>query len=390
MDDLIEKNRSLDRECSAANREARIIQEMVVDLKDKLHREKEECDRNKKVLHETKANLAEQKVTNETLKSTVEALNKELQTAAEQYKNDLATFAKGQDGLLNQMKQEHAGQRRNLEKAIADLQRANASLENERSKLQRDAQTFKQRCLALEKSNAEKESEHQETIKVLTGRALDAEALLDATLFDQKDLKANVLSLEERLRENDNAKEEMRSVYNKTTAKIRDELVSAKRENDSFSVHCQQLQNELEETRRQIKVEKEKMMSDAKQQIADAKLECESMRVSRSAEQLKAKEAKTLHDKAVSLHESTVEQMKMDANDARLLLEKTISDERNVSQASITTNALFFFYPLILNFILFYFHCKAFNVKGAGARPNGPRTNIAKAPIEDEDEGDDR
>jgi hypothetical protein len=124
-------------------------------------------------------------------------------------------------------------------------------------------------------------------------------------------------------------------MYNKTTEKLRLELLSAKRANE-VTLQCQQLQNDLEETKRQCKVEQEKMMKETKQQIELAKLECESLCVARSAEQLKAKEAKILCEKAASLHQSTVEQMKMDENTARLELEKTISDERNVSQVGAT------------------------------------------------------
>lgn len=336
VNDLMENNRTLDREIAAANCEARMKHEMIVDLNDSLHREKAERERLTKALKETKDTLADSQVVNETLKSTVEALKANLQTAAEQYKDNLATFAQGQDKLLSSLKQEHSCQQRRLEKAIAELQRVNSSLETERSKLQRDAQCSKQRCIAMEKAIAEKEKMYHGQIKTLSGRAIDAEAQLNASISDQKDLKTKLLLLEDQLRESNDANREMTTMYNKMTEKLRLELLSAKRANESVTLQCQQLQNDLEETKRQCKVEQEKMMKETKQQIELAKLECESLCVARSAEQLKAKEAKILCEKAASLHQSTVEQMKMDENTARLELEKTISDERNVSQVGAT------------------------------------------------------
>lgn len=334
VDDLSEKYRVLERERNAAKRDAKAKEELVSSLGDTLHREKGQAELFRKELKETNERLAESLVQNKTLLETVASLRSELKSTVEAHKSNLADFTQSQTKLLSSLKQEHTDKIAAFEKNAADDQCAIASLEHERSVLGREKQSSEKRTLNLEKHLSDREVEHQRQIKALSNRVLDAEAQLDACLSEKLAFKRHISKVEEQLSEAMQANREMELNHNKVAEKLQGQLTSTKQDNEAISNHNQRLQSEIESLRREVNYEKDNMRSEVERQIQDAQVECESLRVSRANEQIKAKQSHDALEKAVNLHKSTVEELRLESNEVRAELEKTISDERNISQVS--------------------------------------------------------
>lgn len=328
VDVLGEKNRVLDRELAAATRDATTKQDIIASLEEALHREKRQSEQYQKALNESNDKLAESRIENKTLSATVERLRSELKATVEDHKGKLVEFTQQQTKLLSSLKHEHA----DLEKTITRLQRVNSELEIERTKLSKDKQCSLQRGVVLEKLLADKTAEHEGQMKVITSRVHDAEAQLDTCLIEKQALAKQLECVEEQLKEVRDLAKELELSKTKIAEKLRGELLFAKQDNEHVANRMSKLQNDLETARRLFENEKEKMKDEVKHKIEEARMECESLKVLRSKEQLKAKESRAAYEKSVALHQATVERMKIEANDVRLELEKTISDERNISQ----------------------------------------------------------
>jgi chromosome segregation ATPase len=205
-------------------------------------------------------------------------------------------------------------------------------LENEQAKLAREKQSSDQMCVALQKLFADKENEHQMQVKVLTERALDAEAQLDAGLSLQQELKRRVVELEEQVRELNDDKKERITKHQNAMEKMQDNLVKSSREKEALVDQISILQNQMETAQQNFIKERDKMLSEVEQRVHNAELKGEAMEVSRANEQLKAKEAVASYKKVVELHQTTVERMKSEAKDKRIELEKLINEEHCVSQ----------------------------------------------------------
>ena len=90
----------------------------------------------------------------------------------------------------------------------------------------------------------------------------------------------------------------------------------------------------METTRLECRNEMEKIKTDTERKIREAEVECEAMRVSKLNDQLKAKESRIAFEKAVELHQTSIEKMKSETTNMRMELEKIISDERSVNEVS--------------------------------------------------------
>jgi hypothetical protein len=131
----------------------------------------------------------------------------------------------------------------------------------------------------------------------------------------------------------------MKDKHEKTAEQLKKELLITGQENESLSIQIPTLRHQIETTRLECRKEMEKIKTEAERKIREAEVECEAIRVSKSNDQLKAKESRTAFEKAVALHQTLTEQMKSDAANMRMELEKIISDERSVNQVSEEVNA---------------------------------------------------
>lgn len=329
---LEERCKTLETETAASARDSRSKQEYIVSLEEIMYKEKLKSDQLEKMLKETKEQLEDGRVSYHSLQSTTESLRFELKATVDKHKANLMQLTQKQDTLLSKLKQEHAAQIYTLDKTVTSLQRANSTLENEQAKLAREKQSSDQMCVALQKLFADKENEHQMQVKVLTERALDAEAQLDAGLSLQQELKRRVVELEEQVRELNDDKKERITKHQNAMEKMQDNLVKSSREKEALVDQISILQNQMETAQQNFIKERDKMMSEVEQRVHNAELKGEAMEVSRANEQLKAKEAVASYKKVVELHQTTVERMKSEAKDKRIELEKLINEERCVSQ----------------------------------------------------------
>lgn len=207
-------------------------------------------------------------------------------------------------------------------------------MENERTRLQREKHSSDQRLLSMETLFANKENEHQVQVKKLMNRAFDAEAQLDASLSAQQDFKREIELQTSKLLELQASNKEMDDAHSKAIDKLQNELLCAKREHDNSAVQISMLESKLETTRRECQEEKEKMMVEVEKKIQETQIENEAIKASRSNDQRIAKEAQSSYDKAISLHQSTIDRMKIESKDVRMELEKLICEERSVNQVS--------------------------------------------------------
>lgn len=336
----MEKNRLEEREHAAAKRNASVKHELAESLEAALHQTKSEYVQLEKALKETKDTLDNNQVDKKMLTTSVESLRSELTNTSEKYKEDLSLLTQCQNRALSTLKQEHFAQIHSLEKAIANLQYTNKRLENEFSKSQRDRQSSYQRCLALEKLFDDKNKDYLVQINALTNRALDAEAQLDTSLLEKQELKRSLDEAEGKLNQLKDSNKDMAYEHEKAIQIAQVKLHDTMQENEDFVSQLSALQNALDTTQRDCRQEREKMMAEVKRQLQEAQVQVETMKVSRSSQQTKAKEARISYEKAVTLHEATVQQMKSEAKDVRDELEKTIADERAISQVRSTQNAL--------------------------------------------------
>jgi hypothetical protein len=330
----MEKCQARERETNAATREARVTKELVSRLEEQAHRAKVRNDQLEAGLKETRNKFEDSQVSNKTLTTTVESLRSELKMSLEKHKEDLSSFTKGQNKILSTLKQKHTSDVHTLEKTVANLQRVNSTLESERSRCQREKQSADQRCLALEKLYTSRENEHQSQIRDLTDRANAAELQSDISLSAQQELRRKVSALEGKLLEAQEAAKEMTSKSNKTIEKFQIDLNNARQENELLSIQIPKLRNQLEHMQLDCRKEKENGKLEVQQRLQQAQVEVEAMRIAQSNHQIMAKEAQQLHEKAVALHQSTIDQMKLESKSMHLQFEKVISDERGVSQVS--------------------------------------------------------
>ena len=303
-------------------------------MEDAYHRAREQIDQKEKTLKETSNKLSDSQIDNKTLKTSAETLRSAMKSMAEKHKEALAELARDQDKVISALKRENAVHIQAIEKTSSDLQRANFSLETETSKLEREKQSLEQRCLALDKLISEIKLDYNEQIKLLTDRTLNAEARAENSVSDQHDLKKKVGWFEDKLREQTDINNQMTVEHSRTTEKLQNEFSIVDRENESLKNQVSMLQDRMELIRQQYEKEKEKMMLEVKQKIQCTELECEELKVSRSGEIVKAKEARAQFEKAVALHHSTIEKMKTESKTMRMELESQLSDERNISQVS--------------------------------------------------------
>ena len=343
VDSLMEKCQIQERDTNAATREARVAKELASRLEEELHRAKVRNEQLEVGLKETRDKLEDSQVNSKTLATTVDSLQSEIKASMEKHKEDLSSIVTSQNKLLSTLKQQHASEIHTLEKTVAKTKLNNSTLESECSRCQRDKQSSDQRCLALENICTSRENEHQSLIQALSDRANDAELQLDTSLSVQQELSRKVALLEGKLLETQEAAKETSSKHNKTIEKIQNDLNNSRQENESLSVQIPNLRNQLEVLQLDCRREKEKMKSEVEQRLKQAQVECEAMRISQSNHHLKAKEAQQLHEKTVALHQSTVEQMKLESTSMRMELEKVISDERGVSQVSQSVDYTLFF-----------------------------------------------
>ena len=333
-ENLTQTTQVQEREIAAAKRDARTKQELIHNMEGTLHKANGTIEQQESMLKETSDKLSESQMDNITLRTTVETLRSAIKSSAEKYKEHLAELVQCQDKTVSTLKREHAAHTHSIERANLDLQRTNSELETDMSRLQREKQSADQRCLVLERLISEKEKEYKVQIKLLTDRTLEAEAQVDNSVSTQHDLKKNVAWCEEKLREMTDKYNQMTAEHSRAIEKLQSEFGIVEQENESLTNQVSMLQDRMESIRQEYDKENEKLMVELDQKMQHAKIECEELKVLKSSEMLKAKEARTMLEKAVALHQSTIDGMKTDFKTTCIELENQVSDERNISQVS--------------------------------------------------------
>eukprot|EP00804_Cyclotella_cryptica_P008454 CCRYP_003960-RA/>CCRYP_003960-RA protein AED:0.09 eAED:0.02 QI:0/0/0/1/1/1/4/0/674 len=332
VDRLIEQCQLQERENHIAKRDARVNQETAARLREDLHREKQHLEQVEGALEEARNKIDDRQVSDISNTATVESLRSEIKRISKKHNETLSEFTQAQKRMLSAINQQHTTKVHSLEKAVTELQRAKAILENEHSRCLREKQSSDQRYYACEQQCNNKENEHKRQIQLLMDRANDAEVKLDTSLSAQQDLKREVASLEAKILEMHCAIKEMNGKHDKTTEQLKTELLNATKENEYMSIQIPTLRNQIETARLECRKEIEKIKSETERKLKEAEVECEALRVSKSNDQLKAKESRTAFEKAVVLHQTVIEQMKSEAKTVRIDLEKVISDERSASE----------------------------------------------------------
>lgn len=334
VDKLMEQSQEQQRENQIVKRKARVNEEMASKLQEDLQREKQRSERLEEALKEAMNKLDDSQVSGICNTATVESLRSEIKQMSKKHNETLSGLNNVQNNLLSTINQQHASQVNSLEKTVANLQRANLTLENERSRCLREKQSSDQRYYSLEQLCNNKENEYKGQIQLLLDRANNTEVQLDISLTAQQDLKREVVSLKEKLFEMQSTIKEMKSTHEKQTEQLKKELLNTGQENESLSIQIPTLRNQMETTRLECRHEMEKIKTDTERKIREAEVECEAMRVSKLNDQLKAKESRIAFEKAVELHQTSIEKMKSETTNMRMELEKIISDERSVNQVS--------------------------------------------------------
>jgi CRISPR/Cas system CSM-associated protein Csm2 small subunit len=158
VDRLMEQSQEQQRENQIVKRKARVNQEMASRLQEDLQREKQRSERLEGALKEAMNKMDDSQVSRICNAATVESLRSEIKQMSKKHNETLSGLNNVQNKLLSTINQQHASQVHSLEKTVANLQRANSTLENERSRCLREKQSSDQMYQSFERHCNNKEN----------------------------------------------------------------------------------------------------------------------------------------------------------------------------------------------------------------------------------------
>ena len=334
IDNLSEKYKQLQRETHLSKRDAKSNADAVIALQESMRQTKFRNEQLESSLKDTRNQLDDNQISNHSLKTKNDCLQSEIKSMVEQHKEHISTWTKGQDAVVSAMKQQYAAEAQTQEKLVDNLRRANSVLENERSRCQRDQQSLEIRCSALEKTLVIRDKEQNERFKELLHRSAKSDEQLDTSRSLEKELKRKVAIMEGKLATLHDTAKGMEAQHVKAVDGLQKELVSLKQENESLSSQLEYVKGEMENASQEFSKNKQTMQLAMEHKVKVSEIECEALRMSKASEQLKTKDSEGLHEKQILMYTTLLEQTKAEKKESRIELERTISDEREISQVS--------------------------------------------------------
>lgn len=254
----------------------------------------------------------------------------------EAHKIEVNSWTKGQNNIVETLKDQHREELHSLSKNFDAVKRANSMLENDSSQCRRELQSCQQRCSGLEKLLTSRENEHRSLLNNLVESKTEAETRLEASLMKEKELKASVSTLEDKLAALNSESKENTSRQNETIHGLYKQMATLKEKNQLISTQVSQLQEEIEKTRQACDKEKQKIKEETEHTVKEIEMECEALRIANESERLNVQENKDLLAKQSSLFESSIDQLTAEKKDLTINMGNVIKDERQISKSLMT------------------------------------------------------
>ena len=329
IDKLSEKCHQLRRDFDHVNRDAKTNADIILSLRESIRLFKSKNEQLEMSLNDTRDQLADSQVCQHKLQTMCDCLQVEIKGMVDKHKDQISNR---QNKIVATLKQQHFADNQNQEKLIDSLRRANSLLENDRARYERDRQSLEHRCETLEKLLANGDNKQQEHLNELLHRAAKSEDHLNTSRSMEKEWKKKVVLLEEKVTALQNAAKDKEVERSKYVEGLQKDLNFSRCENQLLSNQLQSLKEELEKTCLQCAKDKQTMQHAMEQRMRDAEVECEALRAGKKIEMLKTKESQNLHEKQLQMQQGLLDKLKVEKKELRIELEKTISDEREVSQ----------------------------------------------------------
>ena len=254
----------------------------------------------------------------------------------EMHKTQVSSWTKGQNKLKETMKVQQREELQSLNKKFDAVKRANASLENDSSQLRRDLQSCQQHCSALEKSLSSRENEHNHKLNTLVESNTKAETRLEISLVKEKELKASVSTLEDKVVALNSELKENTTRQNETIDGLHKQMTMLKEKNQALSTQIPQLKEEVTSTRQACEKETQKWKQETEHKVKEIEIECEALRIANASERLMVQENKDLLAKQSSLFQSSIDQLTAEKKDLTINMGNVIKDERQVANCLMT------------------------------------------------------
>lgn len=254
----------------------------------------------------------------------------------EAHTTKVSSWTKGQNKILETMKDQHREEIECQQKLVDTLKRSNSSLDNDSLQLRRDLQSCQQRCSGLEKLLSSRENEHVHKLNNLLQSKTEAETQLETSLTREKELKATVTSLEDKLAALNSESKEKTTRQNDTIDGLHKQLATLKEKNQVITTQIPQLQDEVEKTRQACEKETQKTKQEAEHKVKEIEVECEALRIHCESLRVAVRENKDRLAKQSSLFESSIDQLTTEKKDLTINMGNVIQDERQISKSLMT------------------------------------------------------
>eukprot|EP00569_Conticribra_weissflogii_P010141 CAMPEP_0171369318 /NCGR_PEP_ID=MMETSP0879-20121228/7292_1 /TAXON_ID=67004 /ORGANISM="Thalassiosira weissflogii, Strain CCMP1336" /LENGTH=765 /DNA_ID=CAMNT_0011877617 /DNA_START=1 /DNA_END=2298 /DNA_ORIENTATION=- len=333
---LTEQNDELQQAEYSSKRSAKAQTDTITSLHESIRKAKLQTEQLESSLKENKDRLEESILFRHKLQSKCDSLEAEIESTVKHHKEIITSWTKDHEKIIFAITEQYTAKIRTQEKVIEKLESSNAFLENEQSRCQRDRLSLEIRCSALEKTLHARDKEQKKHYDDVMARAEAAEEELVASRMVAKDCKRNNEMLENKLTTLKDRIKMAESLHEKNEKELREEILTAKQENEKLSTLITSLKEVSEKTIKEYASNKRNMQSTLEKELKEAGLECQALRASKANQQRKLHEIQDMMEKQKSIDEELIHQMKIEGTEIRAGLERTISKEREVSQRLMT------------------------------------------------------